>query len=299
MRFSALIPVILGLVALILSFLCLFAGSRKGFMEDYAVVTLNTSRIGENVINTTHPSGGNVITDWIHNLTSTVESDINDDLNSFARSLGLHDFYSAHLMDFCEGYYTPGPVPNATVSGRDIHKNITSCSNRTASFQFQPRNTLQQELNRTGHGNINLTALGWPSAIDDGLKTLHVAQRATFILYCISIGIIGIATLFALASIFLNGRLSAFVNILLTALALLSIGIASAIVTTIAVKATNTINKHGKTVGVNASKGGKFLVLTWVATFLVFLSMLVWCAECVVGRRGHRRSHRDGYVVEK
>jgi len=40
MRLSALIPVVFGLGALILSFLSLFAGSRKGFMEDYAVVTV-------------------------------------------------------------------------------------------------------------------------------------------------------------------------------------------------------------------------------------------------------------------
>lgn len=51
MRFSALIPVVLCLVALILSFLCLFAGSKQGFMDSYAVVTVShnpsTPRIRE------------------------------------------------------------------------------------------------------------------------------------------------------------------------------------------------------------------------------------------------------------
>lgn len=41
MRLSAVIPIVLGLGALVLSFLALFAGSRQGFMEDYAVVTVS------------------------------------------------------------------------------------------------------------------------------------------------------------------------------------------------------------------------------------------------------------------
>lgn len=40
MRLAALVSVVLCIVALVLSFLCLFAGSSKGFMEDYAVVTV-------------------------------------------------------------------------------------------------------------------------------------------------------------------------------------------------------------------------------------------------------------------
>lgn len=43
MRFSALIPVVLSAAALILTFLCLFAGSKKGFMEDYAIITVSRS----------------------------------------------------------------------------------------------------------------------------------------------------------------------------------------------------------------------------------------------------------------
>jgi hypothetical protein len=41
MRFSAIVPVLLSAAALVLTFLCLFAGSKQGFMEDYAVVTVS------------------------------------------------------------------------------------------------------------------------------------------------------------------------------------------------------------------------------------------------------------------
>lgn len=54
MRLSALIPVVLSIAALILSFLCLFAGSKKGFMDSYAVVTVSTlsllSRISQSIL---------------------------------------------------------------------------------------------------------------------------------------------------------------------------------------------------------------------------------------------------------
>ncbi|GAB7342384.1 hypothetical protein MBLNU457_g0600t1 [Dothideomycetes sp. NU457] len=294
MRFSAIIPIVLGLGALVLSFLALFAGSRKGFMEDYAVVTLNTSRIGQNVINSTQSSSSNPVISFFHNLTANIENEINNDLNSFAKDLGVHDFYSAHILDFCEGYYTPTSVPNATI--KSIHQNVTFCSNRTAFFQFDPRYTLQRELNASGHGNINLTALHWPDSIDKGLQALHEAQKAAFILYCIGIGMIGIVTLLAIVSIFFEGRLSASVNILVTALAFMAIAIASALTTVIAVKAANLINKYGNPVGISATKGSKFIILTWVATGLVFINLLVWCFACAIGRGGSHRTRKNEYV---
>ncbi|KAK3071714.1 hypothetical protein LTR53_008143 [Teratosphaeriaceae sp. CCFEE 6253] len=49
-RLLAILPVILTAIALLLSILCVFAGHKPGMMESYAVFTLNTSRIGENIL---------------------------------------------------------------------------------------------------------------------------------------------------------------------------------------------------------------------------------------------------------
>lgn len=180
-------------------------------------------------------------------------------------------------------------MPNATFAKKDIHKNVTSCSNRTALYSFDPRQTLQQELNETGHSNVNLTDLNWPSQIDDGLHALQVASEATFVLYCIAIGFMAVAMLSALLSFFFEGRLSSFINVLIDWLAFLAIGLASAIVTAIISKATNLINKYGNDVGISAQKGGKFLVLTWVATGLMLVASIVWCFDYIVGRRSKAR----------
>ncbi|KAL1302492.1 hypothetical protein AAFC00_002882 [Neodothiora populina] len=285
MRSSAVVPLVLSIAAFILSMLCLFAGSKQGFMEDYAIVTLNTSQIGRNVFNDSEStSSGNPVTNWIHNITNSIESELNDDIGTFARDLGLHDWYSAHILDYCEGYFTPAAVPNATVTKSDIDKNITHCSNRTAFFHFDPSKTLQTELDNSGVG-INLTSLDWPDAINDGIKTARVAQKAVFILYCLAAGLLLICALAALVGIFLTGRLTACVNMLLCTLAFFAILIASALATTVAVKVANVVNQHGKDIGVSASKGGRFMALTWVATVLALLDCAVWAVECCVGRR--------------
>jgi hypothetical protein len=44
------LPVILTAIALLRSVLCVYAGSKPGMMDNYAVFTLNTSMVGENVL---------------------------------------------------------------------------------------------------------------------------------------------------------------------------------------------------------------------------------------------------------
>ncbi|KXT01803.1 hypothetical protein AC578_2023 [Pseudocercospora eumusae] len=47
----AILPVLVTFTAFVLSFLCVFAGNSPGMMDDYAVFTLNVSRIGQNAVN--------------------------------------------------------------------------------------------------------------------------------------------------------------------------------------------------------------------------------------------------------
>ena len=52
-------------------------------------------------------------------------------INSIAETLGLHDFYTVGLWDFCEGYNGQG---------------ITDCSKPKALYWFNPVEILQHEL---------------------------------------------------------------------------------------------------------------------------------------------------------
>lgn len=52
-------------------------------------------------------------------------------INSIARSLGLHDFYTVGLWSFCEGYNGQG---------------TTACSSPQALYWFNPVEIIQSEL---------------------------------------------------------------------------------------------------------------------------------------------------------
>ena len=198
-------------------------------------------------------------------MGDSIEDGIDDAVTELGQLLGLHDFYSAHILNFCEGYYKPGPMVNATVPKGSITKNVTSCSNKTAMYHFDPKDTLAEELKNNTDGAIDLTDLKWPEEIDDAMNALKMAFNATFVLYCIAIGLIFLGLIGAVFGIFSTGRMGAVVNGLIEFLAFLSIMIASALVTTIAVKATHAINKYGDVVSIQATKGNRFLALTWVS----------------------------------
>ena len=107
-----------------------------------------------------------------------------------------------------QGFYTPSPIANATVQPS---KNVTSCSNHTAFFHFDPTAILQSELNP----KYNLSDLKWPSAIEEAIAAIETASKVMFLLYCIGVGFAGLALFGAIIGILAGGRLSAAVNVVL------------------------------------------------------------------------------------
>lgn len=172
-------------------------------------------------------------------------------------------------------------MPNGTVEAGTIYKNVTACSNTTVNNHFDPKSTLAQQLKQNTGGEIDLTDVQWPSEIDDALNALKVAQKAVFVFYCIAIASIFLALLLAIVGLFSEGRPTALANALMDSLAFLTILLASAIVSVIAVKATDAINKYGNDIGVSATRGNKFLALTWATTGIVLISVCLWCYEFV------------------
>lgn len=295
MRLTALFPVLCATIALILSFLCVFAGTNHDMIEPYDLFTLNTSRIGVDYFNKQHntstPSlntttSGGIFGKFIHNVTTeiknvttkvedNIEEDINNALRSLAKDIGLHDFYSVHVLDYCEGFFQP----NGT-----SRRNVTYCSNEKGQFSFNVTQVLQRELNAS-HVNVTLSQIQWPSAISDGIHDLRLAFHATAVFYYIAIIVTGLAFLASIVGVFVHGRISALLNIGLAGLAFLTLMVASAIATSLATKATDVINKYGKDVDINAARGDKFIALTWAGTALMFIAGAAWFGECILGRR--------------
>ncbi|KAI9672283.1 MAG: hypothetical protein M1831_002098 [Alyxoria varia] len=265
-------------------------------MENYDLMTLNTSRIGVDYLEKHKPdpssskekprSGiiGSFIDDAeaeIKNKTSAVVDDIEESINnairSVAKEIGIHDFYSVHVMNYCEGYFHPNGTSD---------RNVTHCSDTKGMSSFNATEVLQRQLN-SGKNPINITLsdLHWPEVIDEGINDLKMAFNATFVLYCIAIIFIGLAFLSSIAGIFLHGRMSALVNMGTAGLGFLFIMIASAVVTYAATKITNLINKHGDVVNINAARGENFIALTWASTALVLVAGIAWFGDCIANRR--------------
>ena len=161
--------------------------------------TLNTSKSSSSILNS---------------LENSVKGEVNDVIADVARKLNIHDFYSAHLLDYCEGYYTPSAVQNST---SDPRKNVTRCSNHTAMFHFDPTAVIQKELKP----GINLTDLHWPSAIKDAAHAVDIASKVMFVLYCIGVAATGFALLLAFLGVISGGRLASLVNNMLSFVSLI------------------------------------------------------------------------------
>jgi SUR7/PalI family len=84
-----------------------------------------------------------------------------------ADSLGLSDFYSAHLMAFCQGDIT-----------EEGDQEVKKCSERKAFFSFDP---------------TEMIPVKWPEEVTTGVKAINAASKATFFFYVTGITLAGLA----------------------------------------------------------------------------------------------------------
>lgn len=200
----ALLPLFFILTAFILSMLCIFAGSKRGYLEDADLFTVNTSMLGRKTLDTSKTSSS-----ILNSIKNTVQKEVNEAISDVAKTLNIHDFYSAHLLDYCEGYFTPTPFQNLT---SQPSKNITHCSNETSFFHFDPGAIIQNELKP----GINLTDLSWPSAIQDGVRAVEGATDLMFVLYFMGAATTGVALIAALVGVREVWRYSAVICFMLS-----------------------------------------------------------------------------------
>ncbi len=130
--------------------------------------------------------------------------------NSSATSLGIHQWYSMHVLNYCEGYWAPSAAsPNS-------YKNITYCAARNTMYDFNLASILTQEL-ANGGSDMTLSALNWPTSIQNGIDGFTPEMDVAFVFYCISIalsvlvmfgGIVGMMTWGDLRVIYANILLS-------------------------------------------------------------------------------------------
>ncbi|CAG8978570.1 hypothetical protein HYALB_00010534 [Hymenoscyphus albidus] len=324
MRPIALVPLVLAIVGFTLSLLTLMAGTKPGYLEEYHIITVNTTGLGKNLISNnkkatttstapaSKPNSGGLsgfisgIGDDITTAIGGAVDDIQDEANKLlneaaeevAKKLGIKEFYSLHLMDMCEGDYKP-KSPNSTIV-KGASKNVTKCSNQTAMYHFDLVGPIDQKL-MASPLKTNLSRLNFPDDIQEGLDALSTALNVTFVLYCIGIAAAGLVILLSLASFFSGNRLLTTINISLASISFLALLIASIAVTVVQKKATKTINKFSEKVGIEAYRGGKYLALTWTSVAVMGVAAAVCVLGCCTERRrrsrefSEKRTQRGGW----
>jgi hypothetical protein len=78
---STILPELMSITVFILTILCLRAGNSPSYMQDYAILSLNTTGLK----------------DAFHHNT--------------AAGLPIHDVYNLYMMTTCSGYYAKDSVP--------------------------------------------------------------------------------------------------------------------------------------------------------------------------------------------
>jgi hypothetical protein len=263
MRKFAFVPIFLITAALVLNFLCLFAGSSPSFLSDFQILTLNVSQIGQQSF-LTATDGDSNIQNLFNALPEDIQAAIALGVNSAAQSLGIPEFYNAHIMTWCDGSYTPTNVPAGSIDEGDINKDVESCTSMQAGYRLDPRDQVQQSLDDAGL-NIDVAELGWPQALDDALDLVEPITLAAFILIVVNCVLIFGSWLSAVIALFRIGKWSACCTLTFNLLAVLVSAATSAILTVLYVYGPDLINEYGEDFGVQA-EGGRNLEVgeeTW------------------------------------
>ncbi|KAH7017598.1 actin cortical patch SUR7/pH-response regulator pali [Ilyonectria destructans] len=288
-------PVILSLGACILSALSLFAGFQKGFIDDYAIARINTSQLGQNMIdlpgndNSTISKGDrsdgilDTLTDKRKEITDEVMVTVEDGLNAvtsyvvdeLTEAIGISEWYSLHVLDFCHGFFTPNT------------SNPSAGFNITGLFELSNILNAEQEI---GPYNLTLLDFDWPGDIETAVEILNQVLLVLFILYALGSGLSDISLLLCLIAFCVASSREVRV---LSSLATLSIVIRSVTSTIGAFKGVQAVNEMGGDVGVSALVGMKFIILTWIPAGLKFLTTIYWIMKlCSLKRENKKREWR-------
>jgi hypothetical protein len=319
MKLLILVPLLCTLASLILSILLLFAGQSPNFMEDTHIIMLNTSMLGKDLVPTpTSGSDNPTSTDSgcgvggvlgkicgsansaAASALSKIEGELDgiaDDIaDKLADKLGIKEFYSLHVLDVCEGDFTP----NATTPGAGY--NVTNCTKPLKTAEYNITKMFDHEL-EVGPFNLNLADLGFTSELQEEFDKIPRILLALAVVYILAVGFTGLACLASVAGILMlpvHGKSRAVVlaNLGIAALGFLTL-LAGSLVTTIGAKpAADKINDFGNDIGLAATVGGRFLGLTWAAVGLMVLVVGYWFWELRETKKyGARQRLRDKYEI--
>ncbi|QDS74988.1 hypothetical protein FKW77_005414 [Venturia effusa] len=275
---SLAITVIFSLTSLILGFLCIFAGHSNGVLENYAIISLNTSRVGQAFIDQTlkNPTAndGNT-TDQptpspspspsparlkARQYTITISGTTTATLRALPTATTFSYIIGTKTTSFA---YTspptlPTPLPDL-INALPGAANLASTNNPLYTHLLNPSSPLASAL------SSNLTQAIINTTTQNGTDAPLFGSLA---------GIIGISDFYS--SFYFGAALS---------------------LTLVAVLATKYINRSGAAVNMSVDRGDKFLGLTWSAWVCSLVASVlpnVYALGAWKARRAEKKAVKNG-----
>lgn len=174
-------------------------------------------------------------------------------LNSVARSLGLHDFYSVGLWNFCEGY---------------IGQGVTFCSKPRQFFWFNPVEVLVSEL-------LAGAKIALPSQVLTILKLLKIGSQVMYGFF-MSGTVVNFLLIFA-SPLVIRTRWFTLLLTFFGAIAGVLLTVAAIIATVISVAAKVALTAQDQ-LNLSADLGIKMLAFMWTAALLTDLAFILHSA---------------------
>ncbi|KAM3507260.1 hypothetical protein MY10362_001858 [Beauveria mimosiformis] len=174
-------------------------------------------------------------------------------LNSVARSLGLHDFYSVGLWNFCEGYVDEG---------------VTFCSRPKQLYWFNPVEVLVSEL-------LAGAKIALPSQVITILKLLRIGSQVMY--GCFMAGTVLNAVLLLLTPLATRRRLFSLFLSIIGLLSVIVLVVACVIATVISVAARIALTAQDQ-LNLSAEIGVKMFAFMWIGSVLTLVAFLMHSA---------------------
>ncbi|PPJ50146.1 hypothetical protein CBER1_04849 [Cercospora berteroae] len=192
-------------------------------------------------------------------------------INSIAQSLGLHDFYTVGLWNYCEGYEGQG---------------VTNCSPPETLYWFNPVAIVQSQL-------LAGATIALPAEINDILDLIRLVSNWMFGLFLTGL-VLDFIVIFLLPLSVFTRWLSLPLSIITFVAALLTT--AAAIIATVMFIIMQNAITSATELNIRASIGTQMFVFMWIAStasVLAFAIQLGMCC-CCASRRDVRTGRRMG-----
>ena len=146
-----------------------------------------------------------------------------------------------------------------------------------------------------GPFKLNLADLKWSRDLQNELDKIPALFMALAVFFIIGAGAAGVAMLSSIAGLVTYSKAPRFTvlnNVGWAGLSALALFVASMVVTVGGKKAADAINEYGDDIGLQASRGSKFVALTWTAFAAIFVAACYWAYEYVPDRPSDATRYR-------